>query len=276
MTHERVKKLKGGFLDLTGERFGRLVALELSESRKYKGRSRTKWICKCDCGNVKPILQSALRNGKTKSCGCFASERASETKRTHGLSGARIYGIWRSMKARCNDKEEERYGGRGIRVCEEWQKFEEFYKWSMENGYDKELSIDRIDNDGNYEPGNCRWTTDIVQLNNTSRNVFTEVKGEVLTLSEIARKYEVPGRTLHDRYSSGLRGDDLLASRKRWIMLDYNGEIRSLRDWSSVLGFSYGTLQHRYEKGLRPPELFGPLNEAASRSANANKKRGGK
>lgn len=150
--------------DLKGKRFGRLTAVE------YAGKS--KWLCKCDCGNEVFVLASNLREDKphTTSCGCYQKEIARKTRTTHGLSHTRLHALWMSMNHRCylsSDSNFYKYGARGITVCDEWRNnFQAFYDWAMSNGYRDDLTIDRINNDGNYEPSNCRWTTNIVQANN--------------------------------------------------------------------------------------------------------------
>lgn len=159
-------------IDLTGGRFGRLVVLEEAPSRNYQRY----WVCRCDCGNItKPILMSSLRGGATKSCGCLQKEVATKiisaydaTK--HGLYKTRLYNIWVMMKYRCfnpNSPTYKYYGGRGIKVCDEWRNdFKTFYKWAMSNGYEEHLTIDRIDVNGNYEASNCRWATMAEQVKN--------------------------------------------------------------------------------------------------------------
>ena len=155
-------------IDITGKRFGRLVAIGFSHKR---GKAKY-WECKCDCGKVKNIYLGNLRGGKIRSCGCFKKEQISKQGRNnkiHGMREKRIYHCWRAMRSRCenpNHEAFERYGGRGIAVCKSWRTAAIFFKWALKNGYQDNLSIDRIDNDKGYSPGNCRWSTAMEQRHN--------------------------------------------------------------------------------------------------------------
>lgn len=151
-------------------KYGRLTVIARASNA---GGGHSQWLCRCACGNEKVIPAKRLRNGSTISCGCAQKEAAREIGRNntrHGLRGHPLYNIWRGMKKRCfveTDQHYPNYGARGITMCEEWKNsFERFYSWAIANGYEKGLSIDRVNNDGNYEPSNCRWATAKEQANN--------------------------------------------------------------------------------------------------------------
>lgn len=179
-------------IDLVGQKFGRLTVLEDLGVLEYGKRY---WKCVCDCGNVIPILHGNLISGNKQSCGCLHREQLiARNKRSGSRNGdsqnpkyARIYRIWNAMHHRCestNDVHYKNYGGRGIKVCEEWNDWTTFRDWAINNGYDDELTIDRIDYDGNYTPLNCRWITQQEQSNNTSANKRLTYHGRTQTLSE--------------------------------------------------------------------------------------------
>ena len=181
-------------IDLKGQRFGRLVVIEQDLTSK-----RTKWICKCDCGNTKSVQATHLRSGVTQSCGCYHKEKAREANISHGLTKTSLHNRWKAIKQRCenvNDRKYRDYGARGITICEEWRSFENFLQWSLENGYSEELELDRIDNDKGYYPDNCRWCKTIV--NNHNRRITAKIEG--LPLKDFATKYNMSYSLVHSRY----------------------------------------------------------------------------
>lgn len=197
--------------NLTGNRYGRLEVIGIDDAKE--GR-KTYWICKCDCGNVKSIRSDALVGGKTVSCGCrknevtnanFEKGYARRTARERGyISGhTRLYEIWQGMRKRCNyqnDPRYERYGGRGITVCDEWNDFSKFHDWALSNGYEENLTIDRINNDGNYEPSNCRWATAEEQCNNRGTNISIKIGNATKTLTEWCDIFELDYKVVYARF----------------------------------------------------------------------------
>lgn len=200
--------------DLTGQRFERLVVLRRTDNMG----KQTAWLCRCECGTEKAVPYWNLVSGQTRSCGCLCDEVRRESATlfatTHGGSYTRLYTIWIGMKQRCNyrkHKHYKRYGGRGIKVCAEWEHdFEAFREWSLLNGYSEELTIDRIDVDGNYEPSNCRWATYETQSNNMSSNHFLTFKGETHTVSEWSKLLGIPKSTIHNRLKRGKTIEEVL------------------------------------------------------------------
>lgn len=165
----------GKFIDITGKRFGRLTVISRSHVNQNKF---IVWECKCDCGNTTYVVAHQMKHGKVQSCGCLNQEKRLERITTHGFSKLPIYKVWKSMKSRCynrSDKRYSRYGGRGIVVCVEWIiSAESFVRWAIVNGYKKGLTIDRIDNNGNYSPDNCRFVTVAKNNRNSSNTHLTE------------------------------------------------------------------------------------------------------
>lgn len=171
--------------DLTGLKFNRLTVVHLVGT---DARGKAEWECRCDCGKTKVTNATNLKTGNTKSCGCLHSELSSARRKRHGLSSTRTYHVWRNMKARCNYPKHNRYycyGGRGIRVCERWESFDNFLA-DMGKCPDG-MSIDRINNDGDYEPHNCRWATNEEQSYNKCNTVRVEYNGQLMTVPQLAK-----------------------------------------------------------------------------------------
>lgn len=190
-------------LNLTGQRFGRLVAIGPC------GRSKDRhimWLCRCDCGNEIVVTSKNLKQCTTKSCGCFNIERVRESRQTHGKSHIRLYRIWSAIKQRCLNPNREaypNYAARGITVCNEWLHFEPFYEWSTANGYRDDLTIDRINNDKGYCPENCRWVSMKAQANNRRSNRRITYNSETHTLAEWSEITGISKTTIRDRLKSG-------------------------------------------------------------------------
>ena len=192
--------------DITGKRFGRLVAIErVADSFTPSNRRIIRYKCYCDCGKEKIVDKWHLTSGKTISCGCYQHERQIECNTTHGMRDTRLYYIWCGMKQRCKDKTRMDYGGKGISICDEWKDdFQAFYDWSVNNGYRDDLSIDRIDVNGNYEPDNCRWADAYTQMNNTTRNHYITIDGETKTLIQWSRLSGINQATIRTRIKRGM------------------------------------------------------------------------
>jgi len=189
--------------DLTRQRFGRLTVLHDTGERKDR---KVVWHCRCDCGTEVDVIGRNLTGGHTRSCGCFQRERSAEVHTIHGMSrqGKRhpVYRIWAAMLTRCenpNIKQYKDYGGRGIKVCEEWHNPQVFIGWALANGWREGLLIDRIDNDGNYEPDNCRWVTRKEQARNMRSNRFITFDGKTQSLAAWSDETGIPYGTLESR-----------------------------------------------------------------------------
>lgn len=202
--------------DMTGRRFGRLTVIERSGYVLDKSnRKSINWKCQCDCGNITYVTSNNLK-GKTRSCGCYLREIAGKQTITHGFRKTRLYSIYNSMKQRCNNKNNhayKNYGGRGIKVCDEWNKpdgLKNFAEWALNNGYSDDLTIDRINVNGDYEPSNCRWVSISEQSKNTRRNVLICYEGKTMILSDFSRITGIDHRYISRFLKKGVSIEEII------------------------------------------------------------------
>jgi len=241
-------------LSLEGQKFGKITVLDYA----YSKNGHTFWNCKCECGKETIIMGTLLNTGKTKSCGCLIAE----TQTTHGLSGHPLYYVYYTMRQRCykpNCEDYYLYGGKGVSICEEWSGINgvvEFYNWAINSGYKKGLEIDRIDNDGNYEPDNCRWVNDIEQANNTRKNIMITLNNETKTFMEWCRYYDKNHEAVYGRLNNGwdileafTTDTDGTAHFKKDFKTELNGQYKTLTEWCEIYDKKYATIHGRLVKG---------------------------
>lgn len=247
---QKVLEQENEILSLVGQQFDRLYVKEFIGIGETHANT---YLCECSCGNETYATYTELINGKKRSCGCLQNEIRRRGNIKHGDCGTRLYRIYKGMKSRCYNPKfpgYKTYGGRGIRVCDEWlNDYKCFREWSLSNNYSDNLSIDRIDNDGNYCPSNCRWATRFVQQNNTSKNKFLTIDGETKTVSEWCRFYNINLHTYHGRIRMGWdpKRAFITPSRGRIDKYDitYNGKTQSISAWAKELGMNKSTLTQR-------------------------------
>ncbi len=193
--------------DLTGQQFGRLTVMRVDSANEHRD---TYWICRCDCGKIKSVSTTALKGGYTKSCGCLRKESLQNSRHKN----LHLYQVWQDMKQRCtnpNNKYYDRYGGRGIKVCQEWSdEYEPFYLWAISHGYKQGLQIDRKDNDGNYSPSNCQWVTPKQNTNNRGVSRKITFNGETHTIKEWAEITGISETKIRYRYEAGKTPEEIL------------------------------------------------------------------
>lgn len=187
--------------NLVGQRFGRLTVIERAENLKS---GKVRWKCRCECGVEKIVSSQDLKRGHVQSCGCLKKEILTK----HGMTGTVIYGTWHAIRDRCNNpnlSSYENYGGRGIKVCERWLDFQNFYDdiSKLEHFGEEGYTLDRIDNNGNYEPGNVRWANSKTQARNTRRNIIVEYEGEKMCLMDVAERSGIQYNVLWKRFHCG-------------------------------------------------------------------------
>ena len=238
-----------------GDRFDRLMLTGKSFRNKT---SHIYFECICDCGNICFVVGNNLRIGKTTSCGC--------KKATHGLSKHPLYKTWRNVLKRCyyiKGVEYNDYGGRGIKVCEEWvDDFYSFYTWSINNGWGDGLTLDREDNDGNYKPNNCRWITNSEQQRNKRNNFIITAFGETKCLQdwENDKRCSVSNSTIKCRIDKGWTAEDAISKpnsnltenrkqRKDVLVVDYMNQSKTLTEWCNLMGLNYLLIRGRLADG---------------------------
>ena len=239
------------FRDLTGKRFGRLTVISFGGYAK----KLTKWKCRCDCGTETVVQSGNLSSGTTTSCGCYRRE----FKRTHGASGAARHGVnrseyncWASMFQRCENPANtnyRHYGGRGIKVCDRWRDFANFIA-DMGKRPTPKHTIDRIDNNGHYEPGNCRWITQAEQMNNTRRNVYLEHNGQRMTVTQWAEQLGTLQQIISGRLMLGWSVADAVTKPIHIDrVLEHDGKTMTINEWETHLGFSRNVVRGRLKLG---------------------------
>ncbi|MDC2867518.1 hypothetical protein [Bacillus sp. BP-3] len=192
-----------------GDKFNRLTAIK--EVGKKHGHPI--WLFECECGNRKEMRASLVSSNKSKSCGCLAKELTIKRSTIHGGEKTRLYGIWRTMKQRCTNPNAinyKIYGGRGIRVCDEWNEFPNFRSWALSNGYEETLTIEREDVNKGYEPENCSWITRAEQTRNTRTNMKLTINNETKCMAEWCRVYGKKKITVMKRIARGMDPIDAL------------------------------------------------------------------
>lgn len=213
------------YKDLRGQVFGRLTVVDLSH-RSQTGKHH--WTCICECGTSRIVDGAAMLSGNTKSCGCLKREVSAARSLRHGHYNSKTFRSWAEMKTRCQNVNRERFkhhGGRGIKVCERWQKFENFYADMGERPPGK--TLDRIDNDGHYEPANCRWATPAEQARNTRRTVKITINGETKCQSDWSREFGISLSTVRTRVKAGWPWELALATPPRSVPKGKESEVDS-------------------------------------------------
>lgn len=188
-------------IDYTGQKIGKLTVVERVDGKKY---SNARWLCQCECGNHVIVPSNEIK--KRYACPKCNRTTSSEKLKRHGETRTRLFRTWTHMRQRCinpNDRAYSRYGGRGISVCDEWQKYENFRDWALSHGYDSALTLDRIDNNGNYEPLNCRWATNKEQCNNRRTNRIVTIDGITKNLKQWADFLGIPSYVIRTRLHRG-------------------------------------------------------------------------
>lgn len=207
----RKREKRSDISDLTGMTFNYWTVLAYDEVKFVSGKSY--WICECVCGEERSIRADQLKSGVSKSCGCHNREVKRKMMTTHGDSNTKLHKRWVAMRQRCSNPKNSRYhnyGGKGVKVCSEWEDFKVFKDWSLKNGYKDSLTIDRIDNKGDYSPDNCRFISNEAQQLNKSTNRLVTIGKVTMTVKEWCDTYNINRSCFVWRLNNGWKGKDLL------------------------------------------------------------------
>ena len=233
-----------------GKKYGKLTVLG-SVNKKVSKTTQWFWEMRCDCGKVKMVKPLDAIVGRIVSCGCYRKTRGCLTK-THGMSHTRLHNIWCGMNNRCdpNHKNSERYGGRGITICEEWVKFENFRDWSLANGYREGLTIERIDVNGDYCPQNCKWIEFSKQARNRTTTKWVTYMGREMSLAEAAEIAGLPYKAVHYRIKK------LGWSVEKALSEPMRNSVVTLKQKCDALGLNYHSVYTRISSGWTEEEAF--------------------
>jgi hypothetical protein len=246
---------------IEGQEFGNLIVVD------YYGKSphgKSMWNFKCKlCNSVTPKIVNNVICGQPDSCGCKQYDNCATT---HGMTGTKVYRTWLGIRNRCNNSNDESYkdyGARGIKVCERWNNFENFYI-DMGEPIDEKLTIERKDNNGDYCPENCVWTTRKRQNNNKRNNTFITYNNKTQTLSDWADELGIESRTLWYRYQNFNNLDDVFNPKVIYHpirLIKYNGKEQSVSAWAKEIGVSKPVILRRLNNGATPEEALAPLDK---------------
>lgn len=252
--------------DIVGKRFEKLTVIKLANKiQKYNSKGckdglKYIYLCSCDCGNTCFVERNHLITLHTKSCGCYKIGMHTNRLTKHNKRYTKIYNVWSGIKRRCynpHQKSYKNYGGRGIIMCDEWLKnFQTFYNWAINNGYEEGLTIDRINNNGNYEPSNCRWVRSQDQTKNLRTNHYITYNNETHCLSKWAEIYNIPKNVMYTRVSLGWDFEKIISTppktNKKSKLYEYQGIYKTLNEWCKFLNIEPSTFYKRLKKYSSP------------------------
>jgi len=249
---KRTIPLKPRQHNLMGKKFGSLTVIENIT------KERSRWLCRCDCGNTHEAYAFQLLNGKSDNCGCLTGAKSSVSHAIHGMSGSPLHRTWSGMRQRCLNPNNDRwdsYGGRGIKICDRWLSFENFYADMGDRPAD--TSLDRIDNDKGYFPANCKWSSRQQQQNNMRSNVIISYNGEARTLANWASHLNLDEGMLRARYVRGWGVDRLFTpSDDHKTKLTHEGVTKKLSEWALEKNIDLTVLQTRYSRNWSPGRIL--------------------